>query len=190
MEVLGASGCDMRRVIIGHCDTVAHDDPALDYEYYHRILETGATVEFDLMGWGDAVNREMVAPDLPRGLAVDAERWDRLAVLVRAPEIVVATSLLWPQNRHTTCALPLYIDYTVVCVPVRLDGWKNCVDSGQVQSGFAGQLLLSTDTVRDHPGRARPAPAPGARAVPDGVAPLVRGWARLARAVPCIAAPR
>ena len=33
----------------------------------------------------DAVNREMVAPDLPRGLAVDAERWDRLAVLVRAP---------------------------------------------------------------------------------------------------------
>ena len=39
---------DMRRVIIGHCDTVAHPDASLDYDYYHRILHTGATVPVPL----------------------------------------------------------------------------------------------------------------------------------------------
>ena len=32
---------------------VAHDDPALDFDYYDQILGFGAMLEFDLFGWQD-----------------------------------------------------------------------------------------------------------------------------------------
>ena len=51
LRVLGSVGVDLRRVIIGHCDLVAHSEVERDLEYYRLILETGATVEFDFFGW-------------------------------------------------------------------------------------------------------------------------------------------
>lgn len=44
LEILGDEGVDLRRVIIGHCDTY------LDQEYHLAILEAGAYVQFDTVG--------------------------------------------------------------------------------------------------------------------------------------------
>jgi hypothetical protein len=54
----------------GHCDAMAHDDPALDFDYYEQILDFGAIMEFDLLGWGDV-------------FFDDAIRVARLAELIR-----------------------------------------------------------------------------------------------------------
>eukprot|EP01052_Picozoa_sp_SAG31_P007183 SAG31_NODE_339_length_17487_cov_20.764435_9_plen_440_part_00 len=85
---------DMRRVIIGHCDTVAHRDASLDYDYYHRILHTGATVEFDLFGWGDEVMKAQTAEWLPDGCMQERDRLDRLVGLVEqgwAQQLVISS---------------------------------------------------------------------------------------------------
>ncbi len=44
LEVLGDAGADLRRVVIGHCDSY------LDPSYHEAILKRGAWVEFDLIG--------------------------------------------------------------------------------------------------------------------------------------------
>ena len=65
----------------GHCDAMAHDDPALDFDYYEQILDFGAIMEFDLFGWGDV-------------FFDDAIRVARLAELIRrghADRLVLAT---------------------------------------------------------------------------------------------------
>lgn len=85
---------DMHRVIIGHCDTVAHRDASLDYDYYHRILHTGATVEFDLFGWGDEVMKAQTAEWLPDGCMQERDRLDRLVGLVEqgwAQQLVISS---------------------------------------------------------------------------------------------------
>ena len=53
LRVIAAAGGDTSRVIIGHCDDMAHDDPALDFDYYDQILGFGAMLEFELFGWQD-----------------------------------------------------------------------------------------------------------------------------------------
>lgn len=50
--IIGAGG-DPTRIVVGHCDAHVHDDPELDFDYYHRLLAGGAMLEFDLFGWGD-----------------------------------------------------------------------------------------------------------------------------------------
>ena len=60
-------------VVIGHCDAHCHDDEEKDLEYYLPILDRGAYVEFDLIGW---------VGEWP-GCPTDDIRARRLASLVR-----------------------------------------------------------------------------------------------------------
>ena len=53
LRVIADAGGDTSRVIIGHCDAMSHDDPALDFDYYDQLLAFGAMIEFDLFGWQD-----------------------------------------------------------------------------------------------------------------------------------------
>ncbi len=81
LRVIADAGGDPSRVIVGHCDAMAHDDPALDFDYYDRLLEFGATIEFDLFSWADR--------SIPEALRIE-----RLAGLVRrghADRIVLGT---------------------------------------------------------------------------------------------------
>ena len=81
LRVIADAGGDTSRVIIGHCDAMAHDDPALDFDYYEQILDFGAIMEFDLFGWGDV-------------FFDDAIRIARLAELIRrghADRLLLAT---------------------------------------------------------------------------------------------------
>ena len=73
LEVLAEAGADLQRVVIGHCDTLTHDDEHFDLDYYLPILQRGAYVQFDLIGW----NQEWP------GIATDDIRARRLAALVR-----------------------------------------------------------------------------------------------------------
>ena len=72
LDVLEAAGADLSRVAIGHCDAHGHDDEKIDLEYYLPILQRGAYVQFDLIGW----NREW------SGIPSDALRARRLATLI------------------------------------------------------------------------------------------------------------
>ena len=53
LEALIERGGDPDRVVIGHCDAQGHDDIGVDLEYFHQLLDRGATLEFDLFGWED-----------------------------------------------------------------------------------------------------------------------------------------
>ncbi|MCY3777062.1 MAG: hypothetical protein OXH11_13895 [Candidatus Aminicenantes bacterium] len=84
LNVLEAAGADLSRVVIGHCDAHYHDDEERDLEYYLPILDRGAYVEFDLIGWID---------EWP-GCPTDEIRALRLASLVRLgyqDQLLVAT---------------------------------------------------------------------------------------------------
>ena len=84
LNVLEAAGADLSRVVIGHCDAHYHDDEEKDLEYYVPMLQRGAYVEFDLIGWVD---------EWP-GCPTDEIRADRLASLVRSgyqDQLLVAT---------------------------------------------------------------------------------------------------
>lgn len=84
LNVLEAAGADLSRVVIGHCDAHYHDDEERDLEYYVPMLERGAYVEFDLIGWVD---------EWP-GCPTDEIRARRLASLVRLgyqDQLLVAT---------------------------------------------------------------------------------------------------
>lgn len=72
LDLLEDNGADLSRVVIGHCDTYGHEDEEVDMRYYHPILERGAVVEFDLIGW-DADWLGIITDDL---------RAKRLATLI------------------------------------------------------------------------------------------------------------
>ena len=72
LDVLEDAGADLSRVAIGHCDAHGHDDEKIDLEYYLPILQRGAYVQFDLIGW----NREW------SGIPNDDLRARRLATLI------------------------------------------------------------------------------------------------------------
>ena len=73
LDVLEAAGADLTRVVIGHCDTHGHLEEELDMAYYLPILERGAYVQFDLVGW----NHEWP------GSMRDDQRVERLVALIR-----------------------------------------------------------------------------------------------------------
>ncbi len=84
LDLLEDHGADLTRVVIGHCDTYGHEDEAEDMRYYHPILERGAVVEFDLIGW------EAEWP----GAMTDDLRAGRLSALIDqgyADQLVIAT---------------------------------------------------------------------------------------------------
>jgi len=89
-RVIADAGGDTSRVIIGHCDAMAHDDPALDFDYYDRLLDFGAMLEFDLFGWQDV-------------FFDDGVRIERLAELVRrghADRVLLATDTCRVSQLH------------------------------------------------------------------------------------------
>jgi phosphotriesterase-related protein len=53
LRCLADAGAEPSRVVVGHCDAQFHDDPALDFDYYNKLLEFGAMLEFDLFGWSE-----------------------------------------------------------------------------------------------------------------------------------------
>jgi phosphotriesterase-related protein len=60
LRTLMDAGADPRRVVIGHCDAMAHPDGfAKDMEYFHRLLEAGAWLEFDMFGWAELLPDEL-----------------------------------------------------------------------------------------------------------------------------------
>jgi predicted metal-dependent phosphotriesterase family hydrolase len=70
LTILGDSGADLGRVIIGHCDAMAHaNDLAKDMEYFHQLLNRGAWLEFDMFGWEELIPDEL--------------RFERVAALVK-----------------------------------------------------------------------------------------------------------
>ena len=71
IQTLVDGGADPRRVIIGHCAAQDHGDFDLDLEYYHKLLDEGVFLQFDLFGW------EQSGQGLP-----DVQRCQRVAVLV------------------------------------------------------------------------------------------------------------
>ena len=71
LQVIADAGGDPARVVVGHCDAQAHDDPALDFDYYNALIDLGAMLEFDLFGWNDVFPHD------------DDLRIARLAELVR-----------------------------------------------------------------------------------------------------------
>lgn len=73
LDTLEGAGADLSRVVIGHCDAHAHVEEERDMEYYLPILDRGAYVEFDLIGW----NHEWP------GSMTDQVRGQRLASLIR-----------------------------------------------------------------------------------------------------------
>jgi len=73
LATLESAGADLSRVVIGHCDTHAHFEEERDMAYYLPILDRGAYVEFDLIGW----NHEWP------GSMTDEVRAHRLASLIR-----------------------------------------------------------------------------------------------------------
>ena len=84
LDLLEASGADLSRVVIGHCDTYGHEDEEQDMRYYHPILERGAVVEFDLIGWDEEWF----------GIMNDDLRAERLAALIDqgyAGQLVIST---------------------------------------------------------------------------------------------------
>ena len=69
LQTIIEAGGDPQRVIIGHCDAQMHEDIELDLEYYHKLLDYGAWVEFDMFGWDEC--------------ASNSKRFDRIGALVR-----------------------------------------------------------------------------------------------------------
>jgi phosphotriesterase-related protein len=69
LEAMIEAGGDPQRVVIGHCDCQMHEDIEKDLEYYHELLGVGASLEFDLFGWGGEHGS-------------DAERCKRVSALV------------------------------------------------------------------------------------------------------------
>lgn len=70
LDILGDSGADLGRVIIGHCDAMAHaNELAKDMEYFHQLLSRGAWIEFDMFGWEELMPDEL--------------RFERVAALVK-----------------------------------------------------------------------------------------------------------
>ena len=53
LAVLKDAGASPEKVIVGHVDAEWHVDIREDMEYYERILDGGACVEFDTIGWQD-----------------------------------------------------------------------------------------------------------------------------------------
>ena len=72
LNVLEDAGVDPSRVAIGHCDALAHADEEIDMAYYLPILERGAYVQFDLIGWNEGWP----------GIMSDDSRAERLASLI------------------------------------------------------------------------------------------------------------
>jgi phosphotriesterase-related protein len=72
IRTLVDAGADPGRVIIGHCAAQGHDDIDLDLDYYHKLLDEGAFLQFDLFGWEQS----------GAGLLPDAQRCQRVAKLV------------------------------------------------------------------------------------------------------------
>jgi len=68
LDILESAGADLTRVCIGHCDAHWHSNIDDDLAYYHAILQRGAMIEFDLIGWTELMS--------------DEARADRIAVLV------------------------------------------------------------------------------------------------------------
>ncbi len=69
LDVFEAAGADLRRIAIGHCDAHWHADPEQDLSYYLPMLERGAFIAFDMIGWSE--------------LAPDEVRAQRIAALVK-----------------------------------------------------------------------------------------------------------
>jgi phosphotriesterase-related protein len=70
LNILGDSGADLGRVIIGHCDAMAHENGlGKDMEYFHQLLSRGAWLEFDMFGWEELIPDEL--------------RFERVAALVK-----------------------------------------------------------------------------------------------------------
>jgi len=67
LDTLERAGADLSRVVIGHCDAHAHVEEERDMEYYLPILDRGAYVEFDLIGWNHPWSGSMT--DEVRGAA-------------------------------------------------------------------------------------------------------------------------
>jgi len=51
LRCLADAGTEPSRVVVGHCDAQFHADPAPDFDYYNKLLDFGAMLEFDLFGW-------------------------------------------------------------------------------------------------------------------------------------------
>ena len=84
LDTLERAGADLSRVVIGHCDAHAHVEEERDMEYYLSILDRGAYVEFDLIGWNHPWSGSMT----------DEVRAQRLASLIRqgyARQLVLST---------------------------------------------------------------------------------------------------
>ena len=73
IHTLADAGADPCRVVIGHCAAQGHDDVDLDREYYHKLLDEGVFLQFDLFGWEQS----------GQGLPSDVQRCLRVAELVR-----------------------------------------------------------------------------------------------------------
>ena len=69
LRCLADAGAEPSRVVVGHCDAQHHDDPALDFDYYNKLLDFGAMLEFDLFGWTE--------------MGPDEVRCERIAELAR-----------------------------------------------------------------------------------------------------------
>jgi len=80
LDILEEAGCDLVRVVIGHCDTHWHEDAQQDLAYYLPILDRGVFCSFDMIGWTD--------------FAPDEIRADRVATLVEmgyAEQLLLST---------------------------------------------------------------------------------------------------
>jgi len=91
LRVMADAGGDTSRVIVGHCDAQAHDDPARDFDYYDEILSFGAMLEFDLFGWQTVFFHD------------DSVRIARIAELVRrghADRLLIATDTCRLSQMH------------------------------------------------------------------------------------------
>ncbi len=66
--VLREEGASLERVIVGHADLLWHRNIQKDLDYYQEILDAGAYLEFDLIGW--------------EGFSPEAEKIKRLCLLL------------------------------------------------------------------------------------------------------------
>ena len=71
LEILKEEGVDPQRVIIGHVDSLWHQDMEKDLSYQMAVVDQGACVEYDLVSWEglcpDSRRVEMIAAMIQRG---------------------------------------------------------------------------------------------------------------------------
>lgn len=58
LAILQQEGVDVERVIVCHGDVVWDEDVNKDMDYYQGILDSGAFLSFDAIGWKDAMPEE------------------------------------------------------------------------------------------------------------------------------------